>query len=164
MLCVVFSVESERYALDVAAVTKILPLASLTALPAAAPEIAGVLNYQGSVIPVIDVHYVVSGRQCPSLLGTRIVLVRHPTPDGDTPLLGLRVPRLEIHTTDQADAFLPDDLPMPRWLERLLVSDGELVHKIRPEALVSDQVAVLSPAPDLSTAETKSGHGDSTAN
>jgi chemotaxis-related protein WspB len=164
MLSVIFPVGSARYALDLPSVIRILPLASLTPLPAAAPEIAGLLNFHGSVIPVIDLNYLVSGAQCPAVIGTRIVLVRRPATGGRAEIFGLRVPCVDVQVIDPALAFLPNDLPLPAWLDRILVCGGDLVHAIRPDVLVAQYPALSALAVRPSIAETERDHGDSPAN
>ena len=46
----------QRVAVPVVAVERILPMAAVTPLPDAPPSVSGVLNYRGTVLPVVDPH------------------------------------------------------------------------------------------------------------
>jgi chemotaxis-related protein WspB len=67
---------SDRYALEAARITEVLPLVGLKKILRAPPGIAGMLNYHGDFVPVIDLSELALGRSAPSRLGTRIILVR----------------------------------------------------------------------------------------
>lgn len=150
MLSVIFSVGSARYAVDLAAVVRIVPLAALTPLPAAAPEVAGLLDFHGSAIPVIDLNRLEFGSECPALIGTRIVLVRRRTADGSKQIFGLLASRVDIKDMDQAKDFLPNDLPLPAWLDRFLVCGGDVVQRIRPDVLVAEHLMLSAPVANRS--------------
>jgi len=49
-----FFVAGEQYALDVLRVREVVGLAPITRVPSAPPDVRGVVNLRGSVIPVID--------------------------------------------------------------------------------------------------------------
>lgn len=140
MLSVIFSVGAARFAVDLAAVVRIVPLAALAPLPTAAPEVAGLLDFHGSAIPVIDLNRLVSGNDCPALIGTRIVLVRRRATDGSEHIFGLLASRVDIRDMDQAKDVLPNDLPLPAWLDRFLVCGGDVVHRIRPDVLLAEHL------------------------
>src|SRR3979490_1767316 len=58
-------------------------------MPQTPPAVAGIFNYRGAPVPVIDVSQLTLGRPAERRLSTRIVLVHYPDADGQTPLLGL---------------------------------------------------------------------------
>lgn len=51
---VLFDLAGEKFAIDVNGVLEILPEYSLTKVPHALPFVKGVMNFRGSVVPVID--------------------------------------------------------------------------------------------------------------
>jgi chemotaxis-related protein WspB len=75
--------------LDVSQVAEVLPLVDIKQMPQAPPAVAGILNYRGAPVPVIDVSQLTLGRPAERRLSTRIVLVHYPGADGQTRLLGL---------------------------------------------------------------------------
>jgi len=89
MLFLVFELARDRYVLDVSQVAEVLPLVAIKEIPQAPPAVAGILNYRGAPVPVIDVSQLTLGRPAERRLSTRIVLVHYPDADGHTRLLGL---------------------------------------------------------------------------
>ncbi len=89
MLFLVFELARDRYVLDVSQVAEVLPLVAITQIPLAPPGVAGILNYHGAPVPVIDVSQLTLGRPAERRLSTRIVLVHYPDAEGRTRLLGL---------------------------------------------------------------------------
>jgi len=89
MLFLVFELARDRYVLDVSHVAEVLPLVDIKQMPQAPPAVAGILNYRGAPVPVIDVSQLTLGRPAQRRLSTRIVLVHYPDADGQTRLLGL---------------------------------------------------------------------------
>ena len=89
MLFLVFELARDRYVLDVSQVAEVLPLVSIKQIPQAPPAVAGILNYRGAPVPVIDLSQLALGRPSARRLSTRIVLVHYPDQTGQTHLLGL---------------------------------------------------------------------------
>lgn len=98
MLLIIFHAGSQRYGLPSAEVSHVLPLAGLRAVPHAENGMAGLLSLHGDSVPVLDLSLLLTGKAAPSLLSTRIMLVRFPAHDGVTRDLGL----LAEHVTGTA--------------------------------------------------------------
>lgn len=93
MLLLTFTVAGEPYALDVAAVVELVPRVPLRAVPHAPAYLAGLLEYRGEVVPVVDLGVLLGSHPSGDRLSTRIILVaaarkrtdrddtRNPTPD-----------------------------------------------------------------------------------
>lgn len=89
MLFLVFQLGPDRFALDTGTVAEVLPLVAITQIPQAPAGVAGMFNYHGAPVPVIDLSQLTMGRPAERRLNTRIVLVHYPDPNGTTRLLGL---------------------------------------------------------------------------
>jgi chemotaxis signal transduction protein len=53
-LLLIVGIGAQRYALPVAAVARVLPMAAPTPLPAAPPGVVGVIPFRGALLPVVD--------------------------------------------------------------------------------------------------------------
>jgi chemotaxis-related protein WspB len=82
-------VKESAYGLDIVPIREIIPFVELQALPHAPDFLAGMLNYHGAMVPVIDVTQLLSGDRSRPLLSTRIIIVTHVLRDGETKLVGL---------------------------------------------------------------------------
>ena len=89
MLFLRFQLGQDRYALDTSQIAEVLPLVGITPILQAPPGVAGLFNYRGVPVPVIDLSQLTMGRPAQSRLNTRIVLVHYPDGSGGTRLLGL---------------------------------------------------------------------------
>jgi chemotaxis-related protein WspB len=89
MLLLVFQLGGDRYALDVAAVNEVLPFVAVRPIPLAPEGIAGVFDYRGTPVPVVDLSALTLGRRAERNLSTRIVVVNYPDGAGETRHLGV---------------------------------------------------------------------------
>jgi chemotaxis-related protein WspB len=89
VLFLLFELGTDRYALDVRQVAEVLPLLDIKRVPQTPPSVAGILNYRGEPVPVIDVSQLTLGRPAQRRLSTRVVLVHYPDADDQPRLLGL---------------------------------------------------------------------------
>jgi chemotaxis-related protein WspB len=103
VLYLAMQIEGTRYVLDIAKVAEILPLVSLQELPRAPRGVAGIIDYGGEPVPVIDLSIVLANRPAHRRFNTRIVMVRFATGD-ESRLLALIAERAtETMRRDPAD-------------------------------------------------------------
>jgi chemotaxis-related protein WspB len=91
MLFLLFELGRDRYVLDIAQVIEVLPLVDLKKIPLSPAGVAGLFNYRGEPVPVVDVCEMLLARPARRILSTRIVLVRQPDGKSGERLLGLIV-------------------------------------------------------------------------
>ena len=77
MLFLLMQLDGDRYALDIRQVAVVLPLVDLRAVPGAPDGIAGIIDYGGAPVPVVDLARLLANRPAHRRLGTRIVLVHY---------------------------------------------------------------------------------------
>jgi len=89
VLLLVFHLDRDRYAIDAAQVVSVLPLVRIKTIPQAPAAVAGLFDYRGELVPVIDLCQLALGRAARQLLSTRIIVVDYPGDDGRMRKLGL---------------------------------------------------------------------------
>jgi chemotaxis-related protein WspB len=89
MLFITFQLGDNRYAFDASQIEEILPLVGIKPMPQAPDGVAGVFNYRGAPVPVIDLSELTLGHPAQRRLSTRILVVRYATDNGERRLLGL---------------------------------------------------------------------------
>lgn len=99
MLALRFHVGDDVIELPAREVIEVLPVVDLQRVPHAPDYVAGLLNYRGRPVPVIDLCWVAMQRAAQPLLSTRIILVRHEAAMSSDKLLGLLAERV-TETTD----------------------------------------------------------------
>jgi len=90
MLFLLFQIGKDRYGLEASQVVEIVPLVTLKEIPQAPRGVAGILNYHGLLVPVIDLSEVSTGRLSATKLSTRLILVRYPIEAEKRHVLGLK--------------------------------------------------------------------------
>ncbi|HEY9617009.1 MAG TPA: chemotaxis protein CheW [Microcoleaceae cyanobacterium] len=75
MLLLLLHVGDEHFALDSRHIVEITPLVLLKKLTHAPSHIAGLFNYRGQLVPVIDLGLLLQGHPCATHLSTRIILI-----------------------------------------------------------------------------------------
>jgi chemotaxis-related protein WspB len=77
MLFLKFRIGDEVYALETQQIIEITPLLPLTRMPQAPAGIAGLIDYRGRPVPVVDLSELVLGRPARAHISTRLILVRY---------------------------------------------------------------------------------------
>jgi chemotaxis-related protein WspB len=89
-----FQLGKDRYVLDVGQVAEVLPLVSLKQIPQTPPAVAGIFDFRGDPVPVIDLSQMAMERPAQRRLSTRIILAHYPDGNGEKHLLGLIAERV----------------------------------------------------------------------
>lgn len=89
MKVLVFHIGTDRYALRLAALVRVLPLLELKRLPLAPDHVAGLMDLSGTAVPVIDLCRLAGLPSAADFFDTRIVLVDYADGRGGTHPLGL---------------------------------------------------------------------------
>lgn len=76
MMLLMFRVDASRYGVDVKAVVEVVPCVPLQRLPNSPASVAGLLNYRGHVVPVMDSARLFGERSVKPCLSSRIIMVR----------------------------------------------------------------------------------------
>jgi chemotaxis-related protein WspB len=100
MLFLKFQIGAEAYVLDTAQIVEVLPLVNIRRIPQAPAGVAGLFNYHGRPVPVIDLSELTLGRVAQRHISTRLILVRY----GDD-LLGLIAERTTATLEREAADF-----------------------------------------------------------
>jgi chemotaxis-related protein WspB len=94
VLFLVFHLDNQRYALEAGQITEVLPLVDVRLIPHAPPEVAGVFNFHGVPVPVIDLSQLALGRPAVRRLSTRLVILGYADGTGERRSLGVIVERV----------------------------------------------------------------------
>ena len=153
MQVLVFNLGDQEYALPTCHVVRVLPVMTLTRLAPAADFIAGVMNYHGSPVPVIDLARIggmpsaaqrtgVADAETAASFDTRIVLVNHEAATGSPRLLGLLAEHVsgvrQVDAAKLSDSGVRD--PHAPFLGQVLTQQPRLLQLIELTHLVPPHV------------------------
>lgn len=135
MLALICSVGKDRYAFDGDGIIEVVPAVDLKALSNVPSFVAGLMNFQGKPLVVVDFSQLIDKRPCENVLHTRIILLRSPLKEGD--ILGLKAEKItEIVDRPKEDFSLPGDFfsDFP-FLEGISQNQSESVRLVSIEKL-----------------------------
>lgn len=137
MLTVLCSLGKDRYTVDAAEVLAIVPMVPLRAIPHAPPCVAGMFDYRGTVVPVIDLCQLTQQRPCQARLSSRILLLHYGGSGGSKHILGALAEGVsEIRSESQAGIAPVVDAPDAPYLGNLVPDEGGIIQRLRVEALL----------------------------
>ena len=142
MLFLVFQLGKDRYAIEAHQIIEILHLVNLKQIPRAPAGVAGVFDYHGSSVPLIDLAELALGKPSRQWMSTRIILVKYDGHPGETHRLGLVAEQatetLRRNEEDFTDAGLAvSDTP---YLGNITTDPGGIVQRIEVQNLLSEDL------------------------
>jgi chemotaxis-related protein WspB len=110
MLFVLLEIDNDRYAIAASRIAEVLPLVHITRIAQAPHGVAGVFNYRGTPIPVVDLSLLVANRPATARFSTRLVLVQLADGHGRSRLLGLIAERATATLRRDPADFVPSGI------------------------------------------------------
>lgn len=138
----VFHLGAERYALPTKHVVEILPRVEVRRIPQSARGVAGVFNYRGTLVPLIDLSELVLGEETRPWLSSRIVLVRD-AQEGH--LLGILVERATetVHRDPVSFVNSGVEAPSAPYLGAVATDENGVLQLIDLDRLLSGPLREL---------------------
>lgn len=142
MLFVLFHLGPERYALDAQRVVEVVPLLALKKVPQAPRGVAGMFLYRGRPVPALDLCELTVNRPAQEHFSTRIIIINHPTKDGDEQMLGLIAERVtETMRRDEKEIVEASKrVAGSTFLGPVLTDADGVIQLINPEKLVQENL------------------------
>ncbi|HEY8961744.1 MAG TPA: chemotaxis protein CheW [Luteolibacter sp.] len=145
MLFLLFRIGKDRYGLEISRIVEVLPALPLKKLPRAERGVAGILDYHGELVPVLDLSELCGGQCSPDILSTRIVLVRYPLDSERSHILGLRAERATETVRLEANSFQDGGIELPGapYLGPVARDAEGLIQRVEVEGLLSKELRAL---------------------
>jgi chemotaxis-related protein WspB len=139
MQYVKFNLDDFRYVLPISDVVEIIPYVKLTDLPNSPVYFAGICNYRGNSIPVIDLCSLIIKRPCYKKLNTRIIIVKIPENNSTNKMVGLMVEKATEIVKAEEESFMDaglygDGLPS---IGQVLADSSGLISRFFPAEICS---------------------------
>lgn len=145
MLFILFRLGKERYALGAEHVIKVIPRLPLRPQPGAPGYIAGLLNFGGTVIPILDLGTLTLGASCAEQLSTRIILINYTLKSGTKKVLGLIAEAVTDAVRKDPGEFVNPEMAKGQapHLGKIALDDGGMVQCVLPDHLLPVEVERL---------------------
>jgi chemotaxis-related protein WspB len=143
ILMLIFRVGEQQFAINTSCIVEVLPAVPLQQVHAISEAIAGLFNYQGDIVPVINLNHLL-GEADPALnLNRRIILIRQSQADEQEKVFGLLVEKItetlaiepsELHHDDELNHLFQNP-----YLGETFLHQNNIFQRLLPEHLLSDQ-------------------------
>jgi chemotaxis-related protein WspB len=137
MLLLLFNLGSQLYGIDSNEVREIIPLVTLRPLFQVPEYVAGLFNYRGKFIPVLDLSRLLQSQPCQLCLSTRIIIVSFTLESKPEQYLGLMAEKI-TDTLKKADSEILQAAAQPQGKTHLgeIIMDGQrMIQLLRVETL-----------------------------
>lgn len=141
MLCLQFKIGGERYLIEAKDVMEIVPFAHLKKVPMAPGYVAGLLNYRGSSIPVIDVCRLMGEKGCEAKLGSRIALIDYAHDGGKKACIGLLIEHMTETVSMRESDFSPSGVNLKDhpYLGGVAMDGAAIVQRLNVDKILPDE-------------------------
>lgn len=139
-----FYLGSEAYALPARSIEVIVPAVPFRPLEFAPEYVAGLMDFQGTAVPVLDLCQLCLGRPVCASYSSRVILVRYPL-EGRSVRLGLLAEQVLQLIRCPASEFRPLEMSLPqsRVTGEVAHLDGQMIASVQVEQLLSPEVREL---------------------
>lgn len=140
MLYLLLRMGTERYALEARRIVEVVPLVLIKPLPHTPAYVAGLFDYRGQCVPVIDLCQLTTERPCIQHQTTRIILVEYFGSNGSSHILGLLAEQVTETIKFKTSDFHPAGIQVPDapYLGGLVKSADTLVQLLDIERLLPE--------------------------
>jgi chemotaxis-related protein WspB len=142
MLYLLLELGNDRYALDASQVVKVLPLVDFKCIPRAITGVAGLFNYHGTPIPLLDLTELNLGRPSQTRMSTRIILTNYIEESGERHLIGFMAERVTETIRRPETDFRSSGVRVEgaRFLGPVLVEADHIIQRVEIKHLLPDAV------------------------
>ena len=142
MLLLTFRAAENLYAIDVVRVVEVVPRINLRRLPHAPGFLAGLFDYRGTVVPVVDLGVLLGSESCRDRLSTRIILVNSRPAAPSQPGLPGEAAGADRQDTAATSGSQQGEQPREqrRWLLGLIAEQVSDVSSVKPEQVISSSI------------------------
>lgn len=145
MQVLVFELDRSRYGLATACIRRVLPLLELKPLAHAPSFVAGLMNYHGTPVPVVDLSLISGGRGCQACFDTRILVVDFVTREGAVHALGLIAERVSTVRKIAREMLVDPGVECAGgpYLGQVVAQQDGILQLIELDQLLSDDVRAV---------------------
>lgn len=142
MLLLLFHTGNDCFGIDVNNVIEISPIVNFKMIPNSDDNVAGMINYRGIIVPLIDLTFVLSKNKTRDFFNSRIIICNYETKNNKKNILGLLAEKVTETIPCNENDFKNKGIEVEdaKYLGDVLLTENGIiqridVHKILPEKL-----------------------------
>jgi chemotaxis-related protein WspB len=142
MLFLTFKLGQDRYAIEAAQVVEVLPLVNWKCIPGAPPGVAGIIDYHGTSVPLVDLMELALGKPSRKWMSTRILLVTYGEESSSSHVLGLLAEQAtQILRRNEAD-FTDSGVATPSspYLGPVTIDGAGIIQRVEVKHILTESM------------------------
>lgn len=142
MLFLLFRLGKDQYALETGSVVEVLPLVHWKTVPGTVAGVAGVFNYHGSPVPLIDLRDLALSKPSRRWMSTRIIVVEYTGDVQERHLLGLLAERATETIRRSEEEFFDSGISVASapYLGSVTMDDRGIIQRVEVKRLLPPSV------------------------
>lgn len=144
MIFLVFEMDGNPFALAANRIHRIIPFVSTRKLPHAPESVAGLLEYRGASVPVLDLSILMGFGPSPVNLSTRTILTHYIDSESSKPhgLLGLVAPEAieTIKISPSALTAKGIDIRNAPYLGAIASTEGQFIQTLELDSILPEEL------------------------
>ena len=142
MLYLLFYLDKDRYVIRATDINEIVPLVKLTRIPKTPDYVAGMFNYRGTAVPVIDMRRLANSPSFRNIMSTRVILVNYRTAFNESHVLGLIVEHVTdmVHLDDDSFVEQVVNTNESTYMSEVLTDQSGVIQRIDVEKILPNHV------------------------
>ena len=139
-----FYVGKEIFACDSKPVVEVVPKVILKKIPHAPEFCAGLLNFGGIPVPVIDFCRLIENRPSGDSMHTRIILFKNPDSENQTPVMGLIAEKVTETTDQETSSFMDSGIKIKEfpYLGGVYTINGKVTQLVLIDELIKSMRSI----------------------
>ncbi|MBE9210050.1 chemotaxis protein CheW [Nostoc sp. LEGE 06077] len=140
MLMLLFYIGNNVYAIESSYVVEVIPRVTYREVHHVPNYVAGLFNYRGAIVPVIDLCQLIRGKSSQAYLSTRVFIVSYPAQESDKlKYVGLMAERVIKTVKKSASEFLASGIQTNEapYLGKMIMDESGMIQHINLEHLLS---------------------------
>lgn len=144
-MLLLFQFGTDRYAMEARHAVEVIPLVLLQKIPGAPRGVAGLLNYRGRPVPVLDLCELTVGRPARERMNTRIIVGKFAESTGKERWAGLIAEQVTSLSRSDSEELLDSGLNAAgvSFSGKVTLGSWGIIQLLHPETLVTNSLKEL---------------------
>ena len=142
MLVLPLKVGDEMYAVGIDKIKEVIPVVEIRPLPESPDYMKGLINYRGTISPVIDLCMLIKGYESKYFLSTRIVMIEFEGEFCSFGLIAEQVTETINIDTDEIHS-IAKGLSNAGYIQNTIIKDGKIIQLLNPKKIFSEKITIF---------------------
>lgn len=143
MLILPFKIGKNEFSISIEKIIEIIPIVEFLPIPESQEYICGLINYRGSVCPVIDISMLIGKYKSKNYLSTRIIILKSQDSNNFFGLLAEQVTET-IDIQEFSINKFAVSISTAKYIEGTILFAGKIIQLINTDIIYNDKLKYIN--------------------